>query len=139
MLDVVEEVIAPWPVRWNVVNKQGEIVEQTVTLDLLRIDAKEFNEIFNGPAPDSLDAMYAHSESAFRRVVRGWSGVLANGKPLPFEEQNWPKLIYFPGFAGALSAAYTRFFFAQAEDRGKNSDTSPAGGPATAAPTPATP
>lgn len=141
MFKLVTEVVAPWPVKWSVVAASGAVEEAEITLEFRRVGLTEFRELF-GAQPDGSDVI-AHNRRLFDRLVTGWSGVLgADGRELPFAEENIQALLDFPGFATAFGRAYAEFWAAIPEEREKNSAPSPAGGLAAATearPTPAIP
>ena len=132
MFKLVKEPVAPWPVKWAGVSPAGEIVEQSLTLKLVRIGEKDFRKLFptDGSEPPLED------RKMFGRLVRGWSDIVGEDDvPLPFNAANIDLLMDQSGFAAAFGQAYVRYWLALPEVREKNSDTPSAG--STAAPEPA--
>jgi hypothetical protein len=130
MFKLVKDPVSKWPVRWNSVSPEGELVEQTLKLKLARCGRKAFNRIFNAPGEVTPEEELEN----FLSVVKDWEDVVdADGAPVPFSREAAAELLDMPGFALAFTLAYIAFFQGQAQEREKNSVPSPAG-PAAAAP-----
>lgn len=129
MFKLVKEPVAPWPVKWNGVSSAGEVIEQSLTLEMVRIGREEFNRLFpTDGAPPPLN-----DRAMFNRLVRGWSDVVdSGGRPLSFNDMNIEALLDVAGFAAAFGRAYLGYWLAIPEEREKNSGPSPAGNPAAA-------
>lgn len=132
MFKLVKEPVAPWPARWNGVSPTGEVVEQSLTLEMVRIGHEEFNRLF--PTDGSVPPL--NDRAMFDRLVRGWSGVVdADDRALAFSDANITALLDVAGFAAAFGRAYITYWAAIREEREKNSAPSPAGKQAAEPPT----
>ncbi|MFQ3664670.1 MAG: hypothetical protein SNJ79_01350 [Sphingomonadaceae bacterium] len=130
MFRIVKNLVAPWPASIRIVKADGAVEEQRFTLHFRRISNARFEELFNTMNfPDSR----TQDSKIMEAVVAGWDGIVGeDGEPLPDTPENRRFLLDFPGFGPALGVAYARFHMAQPEEREKNSEPSPGGGPAAA-------
>lgn len=132
MFVLVKEPVCRWPVRWSVVEADGAVVEKEIALRFVKVGQEEFTTLFNVEVAE-VDAK-ANNRRYFNRLVRGWEDVVDQDKAaVPFDDEHIELLLDYPGFAEAFGRAYVSFWLARPEERRKNSEPSPDGGPATAA------
>ena len=125
MFKLVKDPVSKWPVRWNSVSPDGEIVEQVLKLKIVRIGRDEFNRIFHD---DSVSLSAEDELDNFLRIVKDWEDVVdADGAPLPFSRDGAAALLDLPGFVLAWTVSYVEFWTGRPREREKNSATLPAG------------
>lgn len=130
MFRLVKEAQSPWPVHIRMVDPAGAVVEQTLTLRLVRVGVAEFETLFGAQPAGTAAEVKAQNRAIFDRVVRGWDDLVdANDRPIPFTPEAIEELLDYPGFGSAFGKAYVGFWAAIPEEREKNSGPSPAGGP----------
>ena len=75
----------------------------------------------HGPTPDLFES--------FKHIVHDWRGVNASGRRVKIDDDNIRKLLAAPMFEGAFKQAYILALGGMVEEREKNSEGSPKGGP----------
>jgi len=66
----------------------------------------------------------------FKRVAKGWRGIVVNGKVAPFTDKNLDALLRKPSFVERFATAYLEAWNGKVATREGNSEGSPANGPA---------
>lgn len=125
MFDIASGRLAWVPVKWKTLRSAGDepaqYVEHEVELKFDLLDRDEFKSL--GKAPE--DGSEPPSEiEQFKKLVKGWRGIVSNGSPVPFEDQYITRLLQEPGFSDGLNEAYFSAWAAVLELRTKNSDGS---------------
>ena len=127
---IVKDATSWWTVKWNGVDDDGQVVEQSLELRFARLGNAEFMAMFG---PDNT----TENQALWNRVVRGWRGLQDEAGT----DIAWPNdaavdaLLDTANFPAALGLAYMAFMRALPETRLGNSSPSPAGGRAAADPT----
>lgn len=118
-----------WPVMVAVAIDGGNVEQQTFEVKFKRLDVA------------GIEAARQLQDPAWvAATILDWRGVhIGDDGQLPFNAENVDVLLAQPNLAAALGTAWAAFVSAQPETRLGNSEASPAGGPAAAAPTAATP
>lgn len=128
MFKLVKDRTAWWPVKWDAVNEDGEIVENRVEVKFLIVGRKEFRDLFMESDEAQGDDEAINREVA-QRIIKDWKGIGdENGEPLPFEPEWVDAWLDQPMVPVAVLNAYTRLLAAAPEVREKNSGASPASG-----------
>lgn len=135
MFKLVKDRTAWWPVTWDGVNEDGEIIENRVEVKFLIIGRKEFKKLFMdaGSDQDADQDDEAINREVAQRIMKDWKGIGdENGEPLPFEPEWVEAWLDQSMVPVAVLNAYMRLMAAAPEVREKNSGASPASGPAAA-------
>ena len=112
MFQLLPEQLAWWPVAFAGVTEAGEVIENRIDLRFLILDEDgiiAFYERFSAP-PGEEEAKLPASRRAAKllmEIVRDWRGVAAaNKEALPFNEENFARLLAVPNVAAAVAEAY---------------------------------
>lgn len=114
MFRIVPERTAWWPVTFPGVTEDGKVVENRIELRFRILDEDEVIEFFEAIAKVNADAAADRAKAAaasllpvLRTVVLDWRGVgAANDEPLPFNDENFLKLLKVPNVSVAIGRAY---------------------------------
>ncbi|MBN8844792.1 MAG: hypothetical protein J0H88_16245 [Sphingomonadales bacterium] len=113
---IVEQPRAWWPIRFNGVTEEGEIVENEVRGRFIILDEDEFKEfeddmmavlVTDKPVTKKVSQLLS---PFIMRILENWEHVLEDdgtkqGRSLPFDEPNLQRMLRVPNFAAAVAAA----------------------------------
>lgn len=115
-----------WPVKFNGVTEEGDVIENQFELRFNRHDEEEFHALMKdiGGMIDAPEAGKGFVEAALpfaRRMFTDWRGVAGeNGEALPFNDENLALLVKQPGVWSAIGNAYRGCRAAEGEIRKGN-------------------
>lgn len=124
------------PVRWKGVQDdedgRGQSMEHEIECRVDLVDSDRMKEIF--PAAADEEAEDGPEELSnlekFKALTKDWRGVVAGGKPVPFDDEAISKMLRLPNFAQGFEMSYLKAWMGQVEYREKNSSALSAGGAA---------
>lgn len=132
MFDLLDRPLHWIPVGWNslVPPKRGEGLsiagKHEIELRVELVDREEavkmFPSLFGGEGEEH------EGFDIFRRVVKEWRKIKANGQAVPLTDENIKLLMGVPCFEAAFKVAYVTALAGQSEVREGNSSASPSGG-----------
>jgi hypothetical protein len=133
MFDLLDRPLHWIPVKWAALvpaKKCSDLSVQghhEIELRVELIDREEATGMF--PALfDKDDEPVMDGFGVFKRVVKDWRKIKANGQAVPLTDENIKLLLNVPCFEAAFAVAYVTALAGQAEVREGNSSASPRGG-----------
>ena len=135
--DLLDSPLVYIPVRWNAVTAGADgsaaVFKHVVDIQVEMLDKDQLVEwIAIGNREVEKADEKARQIEGFRFVAKGWRGVVANGRPVDFDDANIWRLLTKPGFDTAFTSAYGLAINGRVETREKNSEASPVDGRADA-------
>jgi hypothetical protein len=130
---VVTKIRSAWcAIEWSSLDESGEPVTNTIRMKVELVDLDRFDEFvrvaLHGGAPGG---GVSHPVDFVRSVSTDWKEIVGeDGKPFAFTPKNLNIMIQAPGFLLGWVMSYIKAWNGQAEVREKNSEASPAAGPA---------
>lgn len=133
---IVEQAKAWWPIRFNGVTEDGEIVVNEIKGRFIILDEDEFME-FKGDVAEVGVALAAAKNPAERRklskvlspfilrILEDWQDVTEDdgtdaGRSVPFSKDNLERMLRIPNFAAAVTEANRAVRAAEPEQRKGN-------------------
>lgn len=133
MFDLLDRPLHWIPVKWKSLvapEKESDLSvegEHEIELRVELVDREEAKAFFPGLfGEDTADA--PEGFDVFKRVVKEWRKIKANGRSVPLNDDNIRLLLNVPCFEAAFAVAYVTALAGQAEVREGNSSASPSGG-----------
>ncbi len=133
---IVSQAKAWWPIRWNGVTEDGEIVNIEIRGRFVILDEDEFLEFNEDIAKVSLELAQADSDADrkklselispfYQRILEDWQDVTEDdgsdaGRSVPFNQANLERMLRVPNFASGVTESYQRLRKAQPEQRKGN-------------------
>lgn len=133
---IVSQAKAWWPIRWNGVTEDGEIVAIEIRGRFVILDEDEFLEFNEDVAKVSLELAQADSDADrkklsevispfYQRILEDWQDVTEDdgsdaGRSVPFNQANLERMLRVPNFASGVTESYQRLRKAQPEQRKGN-------------------
>lgn len=133
---IVSQAKAWWPIRWNGVTEDGEIVAIEIRGRFVILDEDEFLEFNEDVARISLELAQADSDADrkklsevispfYLRILEDWQDVTEDdgsdaGRSLPFNQANLERMLRVPNFASGVTESYQRLRKGQPEQRKGN-------------------
>lgn len=112
---IVSKPHAWWPIRFNGVTEEGEIVTNEIQGRFVILDEDEFKQLETdmmpallGDAADNADKPLSAQFVPFvQRMMVDWKDVLdEDGSSLPFNPENLGRLLRVPNFAWGVATAF---------------------------------
>lgn len=133
---IVSQAKAWWPIRWNGVTEDGEIVNIEIRGRFVILDEDEFLEFNEDVAKVSLELAQADSDAErkklsevispfYLRILEDWQDVTEDdgskdGRSTPFNKVNLERMLRVPNFASGVTESYQRLRKAQPVQREGN-------------------
>lgn len=130
---IVSQARAWWPIRFNGVTEDGEIVVNEIRGRFKILDEDEHTQLqiemaSAAPAAVKQDPDIKVSDLTapyLLRILEDWEGVTEDdgsegGKSLPFNEDNLKRMLRVPNFSSGVASAYAEVRAAQPEQRKGN-------------------
>lgn len=133
---IVEQAKAWWPIRWNGVADDGEIVTYEIPGRFVILDEDEFLEFNEDVAKVGGELAEAEDPGERRklsqvlspfilRILEDWRDVTEEdgsegGRSVPFEKASLERMLRVPNFASGVTESYRRLRAAQPEQRKGN-------------------
>lgn len=133
---IVSQAKAWWPIRWNGVTEDGEIVAIEIRGRFVILDEDAFLEFNEDVAKVSLELAQADSDADrkklsevispfYQRILEDWQDVTEDdgsdaGRAVPFNQANLERMLRVPNFASGVTESYARLRKAQPEQRKGN-------------------
>lgn len=129
---IVSQPKAWWPVRFNGVSEEGEIVENGFEMRFVLLDEDE-NLVLERDIIALSETAASAGETSFsalatpivQRIAEDWRGVTEDdgtddGRSLPFVTENIARMLRVPNVLGAIATAYRAARAAEPERRKGN-------------------
>jgi len=130
---IVSQAKAWWPIRFNGVTEDGEIVVNEIRGRFKILDEDEHIQLqldmstaTNGVATDQPDVKISDLIAPYvLRILEDWEGVTEDdgsesGRSLPFNEDNLKRMLRVPNFSSGLATAHAEVRAASPERRKGN-------------------
>ncbi|BBB13423.1 hypothetical protein [Sphingopyxis sp. FD7] len=133
---IVSQAKAWWPIRFNGVTEEGEIVVNEIRGRFVILDEDEFvafnddvakvgSELVQADNPDDRKTLSGVLSPFILRILENWEGVIEDdgsegGRSVPFTKDNLERMLRVPNFAGGVTEAYRDLRKAQPEQRKGN-------------------
>ena len=133
---IVSQAKAWWPIRFNGVTEDGEIVVNEIKGRFIILDEDEFMQFKGDVAkvgvalaaadnPDDRKALSKVLSPFILRILEDWQGVTEDddteaGRSVPFNQGNLERMLRIPNFAAAVTEANRAVRAAEPEQRKGN-------------------